>query len=61
MNKDTGMTPNTAASNGRVATLSSGNGKAPAAKGECAPKALGTPVKGFTGGGVRSASVGVKF
>lgn len=61
MNKSTGMTPNLSANNGKVATLSSGNGKAPMAKGDCAPKALGTPVKGFTGSGVRSATVGVKF
>lgn len=57
MNKDTGMTPNTAAKNGKMSYPEKA-----APKGEhCAPKALGTPIKGFTGSGVRSSTVGVKF
>lgn len=60
-NTDTGKTPNTAANAGKVQSLSGGMSKAPMAKGDCAPKALGTPVKGFTGGGVMTSKVGVKF
>lgn len=54
---DTGKTPSTAANNGRVPHPQKSMPKGEA----CTPKALGTPIKGFTGGGVRDARVGVKF
>lgn len=56
-NTDTGKTPSTATNNGKLPYP-----ERSAPKGESqGSKALGTPINGFTGGGIKDAKVGVKF